>query len=81
MEMKRKHLDIMVGIIFLILLALFFYLFQRSNECLADPLKYAAEKVSSENNDLICDCYFTDPSYARFYFDKEGIIFEGQRSP
>lgn len=76
--MNRRYIDIMIAIIFIVLLVFFFFLYKSSNECVANPLKYGAEKVSYEGNDLMCNCYFTDPSYAPFSFNKEGIKFQKQ---
>lgn len=52
---------------------MFFLIYKNRSQCVENPLIYAAEKGSSKDNDLMCNCYFTDLTYAPFSFNKEGI--------
>jgi|TARA_Y100000310_G_scaffold97876_1_gene95543 hypothetical protein len=72
---KRKYIDIALGIIFIILLGQFFLLNQQAGQCLANPFVYGADKITNENNNILCSCNIIDPDipYAPFSFDKNNI--------
>ena len=72
-KFTRKHLDIAIAVIFLLLLVMFFMMYKNSGSCLADPFKYGIEKLNTEDNKVKCMCSFSKPNYAPFSFDEEGI--------
>lgn len=69
-------LYLLYGLLVAILLisAIFFFGMKDGNQCIGNPLLYGAEKASGPvSGDLTCSCGFSNPSYARFYFDKDNM--------
>ena len=75
MEIKKRYLDLLIAGIFLLLLVQFTLLHFRANECLANPFTYGAQKITHEDNNILCSCTIIDPNtpYAPFTFDKDSI--------
>ncbi len=56
-------------------MAIFFFALQDGNTCVSDPLVYGAERATGDDQGkLMCSCSFSNPFYASFYFDNEGLF-------
>ena len=75
MEINKRYLDIGLGVILLLLIVQFYFLFNSTNDCLANPFVYGAQKITNENSNILCSCNIIEPGvpYAPFTFDKKSI--------
>ena len=76
MEITNKTIVyiLLVVMIFALIFALF--ALKDGYQCVQNPLKYAAKDLSkTEAGDISCNCYFSDPMYKGFSFNKENLTF------
>ncbi len=75
MEIKKRYIDLGIGVVLLLLVVQFFLLYNSTNECLANPFIYGAQKITHEDNNVLCSCTIIDSKtpYAPFTFDKDSI--------
>ncbi len=74
MKITKDHIIMVLTLLIVISITIFAFAFQDGDECINSPLTYGAEKLSSEETgDLFCSCFFTNPKYQRFSFDKNNM--------
>ncbi len=70
----NKILTIIMGILILIGFFALGMAYKEGNECIANPLTYGADKLSStETGEFSCSCSFSNPKYEGLYFNKDNI--------
>ncbi len=54
--------------------AIFYFGMEDGGQCLANPLTYGAEKVSTDTSGPVaCSCTYPNPIYSNFIFDEKNI--------
>ncbi len=69
-----KKIEIGLRIVFLVLIVLMFFIIKDNRDCISNPFTYGADKISHENNNVYCNCYFDNPSSNTFSFNKKEIF-------
>lgn len=73
-EKIKKIYFYAIGVSILLLFVLLAFQAQEGNKCIANPLTYGAEKLSSEETgEFSCLCSFTNPNYEQVHFDKDNV--------
>lgn len=68
----EKLFPVLFICVFLILASTYFII-KDTKQCVANPFSYGIEKIEPEDSSLSCSCFFSNPGYAPFYFNKENI--------
>jgi len=46
----------------------------KQDSCIMNPLYYGISQLENENLHVYCSCYFDNPNYASFFFNKTGVF-------
>lgn len=46
----------------------------KEKKCINNPLYYGISQFETEDLKIYCSCYFNNPSYASFTFNKTGVF-------
>ena len=44
------------------------------NKCIKNPLNYGISSLESDDLKVYCNCYFNNPLYEPFFFNKTGVF-------
>lgn len=74
-QAKINQIFMIVLVLLLVMVVItFVFALRDGNTCIANPLTYGAEKLSTEETgDVFCSCGFSNPKYNRFIFDKHNV--------
>lgn len=78
-KITNKQLTIIFSVIIVLVITIFVLItinLKQMNECLENPLVYAAEKIYEEHGEMLCSCSILKENYADFTFSRAGIEFK-----